>query len=216
MEQSGTDEKKERLLVALERGMVMIHLDARRPGVRVPDNLRDEAHLRLNLSYRFDPPDLTVSDWGVRTSLSFSGSRFKVAVPWSALFAIASHVTQEFWMFPEDLPAELIENQQADDFPATTAPQAPAPVRRTPSLTAVAGGLSALPKPDGDDGEVDEVDDDADSDDASTADTAAPSPGLLAPVPAPAPAALRSDDGDDDAPPPSAPRPGRSHLRLVK
>lgn len=102
-------EKKARLLDALEKGMVMIHLDARRPGVLVPTSLRTEAHLRLNLSYRFDPPDLTVGEWGVRCTLSFSGSRFTVAVPWSALFAITSHVTKEFWMYPDDMPPELIQ-----------------------------------------------------------------------------------------------------------
>src|SRR3954466_43045 len=102
-------EKKERLLQALDQGMVMIHLDARRPGVLVPVNLRGEAHLRLNLSYRFDPPDLSVGDWGVRCSLSFSGSRFTVAVPWSSLFAITSHTTKEFWMSPDDMPEELIQ-----------------------------------------------------------------------------------------------------------
>jgi stringent starvation protein B len=102
-------EKKARLLAALDKGMVMIHLDARRPGVLVPSSLRTEAHLRLNLSYRFEPPDLTVGEWGVRCSLSFSGSRFKVAVPWSALFAITSHVTKEFWMYPDEMPAELIQ-----------------------------------------------------------------------------------------------------------
>src|SRR5690606_40735556 len=64
----------------------------------------------------------------LRSSLSFSGSRFQVAVPWSALFAIASHVTHEFWMFPEDLPPELIENQQASDT-ASPPPAAPSPAR---------------------------------------------------------------------------------------
>ncbi|HVG57387.1 MAG TPA: ClpXP protease specificity-enhancing factor SspB [Hyalangium sp.] len=109
MDTKGPD-KKERLLSALEQGMVMIHLDARRPGVLVPPHLRNEAHLRLNLSYRFDPPDLSVSDWGVRSTLSFSGTRFTVAVPWSALFAIASHVTKElFWMYPDDMPPELVQ-----------------------------------------------------------------------------------------------------------
>jgi stringent starvation protein B len=102
-------EKKERLLQALDQGMVMVHLDARRPGVLVPVSLRTEAHLRLNLSYRFDPPDLSVGDWGVRCTLSFSGSRFTVAVPWSALFAITSHTTKEFWMYPDDMPEELIQ-----------------------------------------------------------------------------------------------------------
>lgn len=106
-------EKKQRLLDALDRGMVMIHLDARRPGVLVPDSLRNEFHLRLNLSYRFDPPDLAVGEWGVRSTLSFGGRRFKVGVPWSALFAITSHVTQEFWMYPDDMPPEVIQQSLA-------------------------------------------------------------------------------------------------------
>ncbi|QSQ17273.1 ClpXP protease specificity-enhancing factor SspB [Myxococcus landrumensis] len=113
MEDSKDLDKKERLLAALDQGMVMIHLDARRPGVLVPVSLRGEAHLRLNLSYRFDPPDLTVGEWGVRCTLSFSGSRFKVAVPWSALFAIASHVTKESWMYMEDMPPELLQQPVA-------------------------------------------------------------------------------------------------------
>src|SRR5215468_7053901 len=101
--------KKDRLLCALRHGMAMIHLDARRPGVVVPDTLRSEAHLRLNISYRFEPPDLSVGDWGIRSTLSFSGKRFTVAVPWPALFAITSHGTKEFWMFPDDMPRELLE-----------------------------------------------------------------------------------------------------------
>jgi len=121
-------EKKARLLSALDRGMVMIHLDARRPGVIVPLALRTEAHLRLNLSYRFDPPDLTVGEWGIRSTLSFSGSRFTVAVPWSALFAITSHETKEFWMYPEDMPAELLQQTQVTSkVPQTDAAMAPPP-----------------------------------------------------------------------------------------
>ena len=111
-------EKKERLLAALDKGMVMIHLDARRPGVLVPPSFRGESHLRLNLSYRFDPPDIAVGEWGVRASLSFSGSRFVVAVPWSALFAITSYVTKEFWMYPDDMPAELIQNAMTEKVPS--------------------------------------------------------------------------------------------------
>jgi stringent starvation protein B len=105
-------EKKDRLLAALDRGLVMVHLDARRPGVIVPTNLRQETHLLLNLSYRFDPPDLAVGDWGIRSTLTFSGKRFTVAVPWSALYAISSHVTKEFWMYPDDMPRELLEQTQ--------------------------------------------------------------------------------------------------------
>jgi len=102
-------EKKDRLLAALERGLVMVHLDARRPMVLVPSELRCESHLRLHLSYKFVPPDLSVDDWGIRSTLSFSGKRFTVALPWSSLFAITSKVTLEFWMFPEDMPTELTQ-----------------------------------------------------------------------------------------------------------
>ncbi|MFY2558247.1 ClpXP protease specificity-enhancing factor SspB [Corallococcus terminator] len=127
MEDTKDLDKKERLLASLDQGMVMIHLDARRPGVLVPAALRGEAHLRLNLSYRFDPPDLTVTEWGVRCTLSFSGSRFTVAVPWSALFAIASHVTKESWMFMEDMPPELLQQSAVARPPPQPLP-APVPV----------------------------------------------------------------------------------------
>ncbi|WNG19823.1 ClpXP protease specificity-enhancing factor SspB [Cystobacter fuscus] len=127
-------EKKARLLAALDRGMVMIHLDARRPGVLVPHSLRDESHLRLNLSYRFDPPDLTVGEWGVRCTLSFSGSRFKVAVPWSALFAVTSHVTKESWAYPDDMPIELLQQSmvttKVPEGVTEAASPPPAPVER--------------------------------------------------------------------------------------
>ena len=188
-------EKKERLLQALDQGMVMIHLDARRPGVLVPVSLRTEAHLRLNLSYRFDPPDLSVGDWGVRSTLSFSGSRFTVAVPWSALFAITSHTTKEFWMYPDDMPEELIQ---------MSVPPPP-------------DGRPDGQKPDGHpDGSP------AGSPDGGKGEPAAASPrGLLRevvyqPEAAPAPHAT-GEEGQPSEPQDDPPRPrGRAHLRLVK
>lgn len=123
------DEKKSRMLECLEKGMTQIHLDARRPGVLVPEKFRTEHHLVLNLSYRFDPPDLAVSEWGVRQTLSFGGSRFTIAVPWSALFAMASLVTRDFWMFPDDMPEELaVAATEKAQLPPT--PQAPRAVLR--------------------------------------------------------------------------------------
>jgi stringent starvation protein B len=149
MDTKGPD-KKERLLSALEQGMVMIHLDARRPGVLVPPHLRNEAHLRLNLSYRFDPPDLSVSDWGVRSTLSFSGTRFTIAVPWSALFAIASHVTKDlFWMYPDDMPPELIQQTMVTSKVPTqevTPAAAPAEARPRTVLREVPGEKQGEPE----------------------------------------------------------------------
>ncbi len=123
-----TDEKKTRLLGSLEQGLTMIHLDARRPGVLVPEDLKQEPHLLLNLSYRFEPPDLAVGEWGVRCTLTFGGRRFTIAVPWSALYAISSHHSKEFWMYPDDMPRELLEAtperlQQTGELAGTTQPE---------------------------------------------------------------------------------------------
>src|SRR5690606_24854612 len=148
----------------------------------------------------------------LRSSLSFSGSRFQVAVPWSALFAIASHVTHEFWMFPEDLPPELIENQQASDT-ASPPPAAPSPARR-PTLSAVDGGRALTPVPEAAPASAADAEEgERVSDDASA--QGAEKPRTLAPVPAPA--AATESGSDDSEPPLEPPRPtNRPHLRLVK
>src|SRR4051812_2897547 len=127
MDDEKAPDKKERLLAALEKGMVMVHLDARKPGVLVPEALRDECHLRLNLSFRFDPPDLSVGEWGVKSTLSFGGRRFRVSVPWSALFAITSQVTREFWMYPDDMPPEVLKqaSESAAQRPLDPEPTTP-------------------------------------------------------------------------------------------
>jgi stringent starvation protein B len=194
-------EKKARLLAALEKGMVMIHLDARRPGVLVPTSLRNESHLRLNLSYRFDPPDLTVGEWGVRCTLSFSGSRFKVAVPWSALFAITSHLTKEFWMYPDDMPAELIQQTMVTTKVPESVTEQPAPAVERPRavLREVVLPEDESPEP------VAAV--------PVPASTPAPVPvSVPAPVPSPVPSPIEAE-GPKDEPPPG---PRRGHLRLVK
>jgi stringent starvation protein B len=112
-----TPEKKQQLLSALDRGMVMVHLDARRPGVVVPAEFRTESHLRLNLSYRFEPSDLSVGEWGLRSTLRFSGNRFTVAIPWCSVFGITSHASHEFWMFPDDMPPELTRSSPSKPHP---------------------------------------------------------------------------------------------------
>ena len=101
-------EKLERMRGALARGLTQVHLDARRPGVLVPQGLRDQAMLVLNFSYRFSPPDLDVNEWGVRQTLTFRGVPFKVGVPWSALYAIVCQPTDELWLYPDDTPDELL------------------------------------------------------------------------------------------------------------
>jgi stringent starvation protein B len=108
MKQTRVEEKRQRLLSVLEKGVAQIHLDARRAGVIVPERFRSQHQLVLNLSYRYDPADLTVSEWGVRETLSFGGTGYTVGVPWSAVFGIGSDVAQEFYMYPDDMPHELL------------------------------------------------------------------------------------------------------------
>jgi len=203
--ESKVPEKKERLLTALDQGMVMIHLDARRPGVSVPTHLAAEAHLRLNLSYRFDPPDLTVNEWGVRCTLSFSGSRYTVAVPWNALFAITSHVSREFWLYPEDMPQELLQHPlaspQAPREGAAREQQAPSGPRPRAMLREVQcerGEEPAAPR--------------REPASVHPAPVAAKPP---APQPVPRPSAASSSESPPEEPPPPA-GPRRSHLRIVK
>lgn len=111
--ENSLQEKQSKLEAMLEKGMAMIHLDARKPGVRLPAHLKTQAHLTLNLSYRFSPADLTLNIWGVRATLSFEGRPFATAIPWSAIFAMRSHVSMEFWLFPEDVPEEFLEASKA-------------------------------------------------------------------------------------------------------
>jgi len=99
-------EKKETLLAFLKRGVAMVHLDARQPGVSVPSQFSTDAHLRLNLSYRYGIPDFEVRDDGVRATLSFGGRPFYCILPWDSVFAVTSSGTGEGQVWPEDLPTE--------------------------------------------------------------------------------------------------------------
>jgi stringent starvation protein B len=100
--------KKELLERMLERGMAMIHLDARRDDVDVPAQYRTDPQLRLNLSYRFQGGDLHVDGEHVRATLSFSGIPYTCMVPLDAIFAMVSHITGESFFFPTDAPPEAL------------------------------------------------------------------------------------------------------------
>jgi stringent starvation protein B len=137
--------KKETLLAYLARGVAMVHLDARRPGVSVPAQYAADAHLRLNLSYRYSIPDLEVGDLAVEATLSFGGRPFHCVLPWPAIFGITSNGTGDGQVWPEDLPVEVVHTM-ADrggdkrDENSGTARPAMGNGRR-PALAAVDGDL---------------------------------------------------------------------------
>ncbi|RMG13255.1 MAG: stringent starvation protein B [Deltaproteobacteria bacterium] len=128
--------KRELLLRLLDAGKVMVQLDARREGVVVPEHLTGQSDLKLNLSYRFAGP-MTVEADRVCAELSFSGHPFLCEVPFSAIYAMVSHTTHDFYFFPTEAPAEALaavaEWMEAEHG-------AGGPPRQRPRLEAIDGG----------------------------------------------------------------------------
>jgi stringent starvation protein B len=113
--------KKKTLLAYLQQGVAMIHLDARRSGVSVPQKFAHDAHLRLNLSYRYAIPDFDVSDERIQATLSFGGVPYQCLVPWHAIFGITSHDTGDGQVWPEDLPTEVKTPGSENETPTPVA-----------------------------------------------------------------------------------------------
>ena len=100
--------KQQAFLALLKEGSTSLHLDARRPGVMVPDAFRQDAHLMLQYGYdlAISIPDLEVDEYGVRATLSFSRAPHLTVIPWTAVYAIAS-VDGRGVLYPEDVPGDV-------------------------------------------------------------------------------------------------------------
>src|SRR5438067_1645208 len=135
--------KKETLLAYLARGIAMVHLDARRPGVVVPSQYAMDAHLRLNLSYRYGIPDLDITDQRIQATLSFGGRSFRCILPWGCVFGITSHGTGDGQVWPEDLPVEVVhtmaDRQNGMHAPASGERASRTPRRRYPPCRRASG-----------------------------------------------------------------------------
>lgn len=57
------------------------------PGAELPEFLRGEELVRLNLVVGRDCPEVLLDDWGLRASLTFRGRRHECALPWAAVKA---------------------------------------------------------------------------------------------------------------------------------
>lgn len=83
---------------ALEQGVVLVILDATRPGVQVPSAYAQNRSLGLNFSYKYQLQDFAFDDQGVSATLSFDEGYFYCLVPWEAVYRIGDRV------WPEDFP----------------------------------------------------------------------------------------------------------------
>jgi len=101
--------KRSALERLLELGLVQIGLDARNEDIQVPEHLINDLQLRLNLSYRFGLP-LDLDEWGINTTLTFSGTNYDCLIPWTCVYLMISHVSGESLLYPSDVPPELLAN----------------------------------------------------------------------------------------------------------
>ena len=92
----------------LEDGAVLLHVDSRRDGVRVPEAHRADPKLVLRVGHRLTPriPDLVIDGDGVRATLTFRGVPFACVIPWPAVYAIVAEDSRGL-IWPEDVPPEV-------------------------------------------------------------------------------------------------------------
>ena len=100
--------KQQAFLALLREGWTSLHLDARRPGVVVPDTLRGEPHLVLQYGHDLPIPipDLEIDDYGVRATLSFSRTAHRTVVPWSAVYVVACDDGRGI-LYSEEVPQDV-------------------------------------------------------------------------------------------------------------
>jgi stringent starvation protein B len=109
-------EKRSVVDAMLKDGPVLLHLDARRTGVRVPPDLAVDPSLVLRIGHNLTPaiPDLTLDDEGVRATLTFRGVPHACVVPWSALFAVTNETGQGL-VYDRDVPSEVAARMKGED-----------------------------------------------------------------------------------------------------
>jgi stringent starvation protein B len=100
--------KRDAFLSFLGEGWVSVHLDARRGGVKVPDELAGNRHLVLQYgrSMPIPIPDLRVDEEGVTATLSFSRVPHQTFIPWSAVYIVACTDGRGV-LYDEDVPKDL-------------------------------------------------------------------------------------------------------------
>jgi hypothetical protein len=124
----------------LERGAVLIHVDARRDDVVVPPRLRGDARLVLRFGYRLAPAivDLAVDDDGIAGTLTFGGLPFYCKLPWPAVYAAIVEGEHRGTVWPEDIPDVVME--KAPEPPPTDPEPAADPAATVPAPARKRGG----------------------------------------------------------------------------
>jgi stringent starvation protein B len=133
-------EKRSVVDAMLKDGPVLLHLDARRAGVRVPPDLAPDPALVLRVGHNLTPaiPDLVIDEEGMRATLTFRGVPHACVVPWSALFAVTNEAGQGL-VYDKDVPPEVAARMKGEDEEGELEepPPTPAPTPRSRHLKLV-------------------------------------------------------------------------------
>lgn len=122
-EESGLPSKRQVVERLLGEGPILVHVDARKDEVSVPDRFRGDARLVLRFGYGLTPAivDLALDDVGLLGTLSFGGVPHRCVLPWSAIYAVVGEGDQKGMVWPDDVPAEA--QAHGDDAPPERAPR---------------------------------------------------------------------------------------------
>jgi hypothetical protein len=94
----------------LERGPVLVHVDARRDDLTIPARFQGDPKLVLRFGYGLTPAivDLIVDDTGISGTLTFGGVPFHCVLSWASVYAAVVEGEQRGMVWPEDVPDVLL------------------------------------------------------------------------------------------------------------
>ena len=104
---SAAPTKQELLLALLERASAFVQLDGRAAGVVLPEWLRADVSVVLQLGYDLAVPihDLEIDEASIRCTLSFRRTPFACVIPWTAIYGMADPEGRGA-IFPESVPSD--------------------------------------------------------------------------------------------------------------
>jgi hypothetical protein len=112
--------KREVAHALLAQGAAFVHLDPRGVDVVVPDWLKRQPQLVLQIGLNMPVPirDLRVDDTGVFGTLSFNRAPFTCMVPWHAVFALVGDDGRGM-VWPDSMPPEIAQEIEREAERAT-------------------------------------------------------------------------------------------------
>ncbi len=110
---------------------VLLHLDPRKTGVKVPSSFGTQDRLVLRFGHELMPPcdNFMYNARGVEATLSFGGQPFHCEIPWDAVFILVGSQDGDMKVWSESAPRDL----QVEKVEEPESMQAPLPQHIPPT-----------------------------------------------------------------------------------